>query len=36
MVRAVAELNGVSYGKISRMPQEAGTQLRPCGGKPGR
>ncbi|WP_410611393.1 helix-turn-helix domain-containing protein [Amycolatopsis sp. lyj-109] len=35
-VRAVAELNGVSYGKIYRLLQDTDVQLRPRGGKPSR
>lgn len=33
-VREVAELNGVSYGKIYRLLQDAGVSMRPRGGRP--
>jgi hypothetical protein len=33
-VREVAGLNGVSYGKIYRLLQDAGVSMRPRGGRP--
>jgi hypothetical protein len=35
-VREVAGLNGVSYGKIYRLLQDAGVRMRPRGGRPRR
>ena len=33
-VREIAWLNGVSYGKIYRLLQDAGVSMRPRGGRP--